>query len=164
MPTRVRFAATALIVIASLALAGCSSAAATPAVVYVTPVPSPTPTPTPDIPNLGRVKFGTHFHATTLEIDRGSMTFARTAKQVCWSAILSAPPKHSTIRMVLVSQGSGGVETGVGSWTQEVSNPGYPMWANCDPLPAQADYRAGSYMLRFLDGVTVLAEGRFILK
>jgi hypothetical protein len=154
--------------IAALA-AGCSGAAATPIVVYVTPTPAvpaaATPVATPILdPTLGKVSFGTHFDAKTLLIDKGSMTFSRTASQVCWSASLSAAPKHATVRQVIVRVGSGGVETGVWSQNDEVSNAAMNLWANCEPFQAEVGYIKGSYMLRFLDGVTVLAEGRFVLK
>ena len=148
---------------------GCSGAAATPIVVYVTPTPAapaastPVATPVPD-PSLGKVSFGTHFNAKTLLIDKGSMTFGRTASQVCWSASLSTSPKHSTVRQVIVRVGSGGVETGAWSQNDEVSNAAMNLWANCEPFQAEVGYVKGSYMLRFLDGVTVLAEGRFVLK
>ena len=159
----------AIVALAAIAvlLVGCSGAGATPITVYVTPSPAaatPVATPVPANPNLGKVAFGTHFNATTLLIDRGSMTFSRTASQVCWSAALSASPKHSTVREVIVRVGSGGVETGVTSQSDEVSNAAMNLWANCEPFEAEVGYVKGSYMLRFLDGVTVLAEGRFVLK
>ncbi len=153
--------------LALLVLAGCSSAGATPRTIYVTPLPpSPTSTPvaTPRDPNLGKVKFGTHYDAKSLVIDRGSMTFSRYASEVCWSAVFNAAPKHATIRVALIRQGPGTVETDVTSWIEEVTNPDYDMWANCQPLAAEAGNKAGSYVLRFLDGVKVLAQGRFILK
>ena len=150
-------------------VAGCSGAAATPIIVYVTPAPAaptaatPVATPVPD-PSLGKVSFGTHFNAKTLLIDKGSMTFSRTASQVCWSASLSASPKHATVRQVIVQVGSGGVETAVRSQSDEVSNAALNLWANCEPFQAVVGYIKGTYILRFLDGVVVLSEGRFILK
>jgi hypothetical protein len=165
MSRRAFLAIVALVSVVVL-LAGCSGAGATPIVVYVTPPPAavtPVATPVPD-PSLGRVSFGTHFNAKTLLIDKGSMTFSRTASQVCWSASLSASPKHATVRQVIVQVGSGGVETAVRSQSDEVSNAALNLWANCEPFQAEVGYVKGSYMLRFLDGVTVLAEGRFVLK
>jgi hypothetical protein len=148
-------------------LAGCSGAGATPRIIYVTPAPAaatPVAPPAPADPNLGKVTFGTHFNATTLLIDRRSATFSRTASQVCWSADLSASPTHATVRQVIVRVGSGGVETGVRSQNDEVSNAAMDLWANCEPFEAEVGYVKGTYMLRFLDGVKVLAEGRFVLK
>jgi len=115
-------------------------------------------------PNLGKVLFGTHYNATTLLIDKGSMTFNRTASEVCWSAELSDEPKHATVREVIVMVKSGGVESQVWSRNESVSNAAYTLWANCEPFTAYVGYVKGSYVLRFLDGVTTLAQGRFILK
>jgi polyisoprenoid-binding protein YceI len=146
--------------------AGCSGAAATPTIVYVTPTPAATAVPpaAPADPNLGKVAFGTHFNATTLLIDKGSATFSRTASQVCWSADLSASPTHATVRQLIVRIGSGGVETAVRSQNDEVSNADMNLWANCEPFQAEVGNVKGTYVLRFLDGVKVLAEGRFVLK
>jgi hypothetical protein len=165
--SRRAFAAIVALVAIAVLQAGCAGAGATPIVIYVTPAPAvatPVATPVPADSNLGKVAFGTHFNATTLLIDRGSMTFSRTASQVCWSAILSAAPKHPTVRQVIVRIGSGGTETDVRSQSDEVSNAELNIWANCEPFEAEVGYVKGSYMLRFLDGVTVLAEGRFVLK
>jgi hypothetical protein len=124
-------------------VAACSGAAATPMVVYVTPTPSAraaaTPVATPVLdPSLGKVSFGTHFNATTLLIDKGSMTFSRTASQVCWSAVFSALPKHASIRKVIVKVGSGGTEKMVWSQSEEISNAEANLWANCEPFQAEA--------------------------
>ena len=167
--SRRAFPAIVALVSVVVLLAGCSGAGGSPIVVYVTPTPggsaaaTPVATLVPD-PSLGKVSFGTHFNAKTLLIDKGSMTFSRTASQVCWSASLSASPKHATVRQVIVRVGSGGVETAVRSQSDEVSNAALNLWANCEPFQAEVGYVKGSYMLRFLDGVTVLAEGRFVLK
>ena len=156
----------ALVVVAAL-VAGCSGGGATPIVVYVTPTPAAVtlaPPAAPVDPNLGKVDFGTHFNATTLVIDKGSATFSRTASQVCWSADLAASPTHSTVRQLIVRVGAGGVETAVRSQSDEVSNADMNLWANCEPFQAEVGNVKGTYVLRFLDGVKVLAEGRFVLK
>ena len=153
-------------VFVAASLAGCSGASSPPIIVYVTPSPAAVPIDTlpPEDPNLGKVSFGTHYNATSLAIDRGSMTFSRTASQVCWSADLSASPTHATVREVIVRLTSGGVETGVWSQSDDVSNAADTLWANCEPFEYDVGNIRGSYLLRFLDGVTVLAEGRFVLK
>ena len=92
------------------------------------------------------------------------MTFSRTASQVCWSADLSASPTHAAMREVIIRVTSGGVETEVSSQSDDIANPQFTLYANCEPLAYEAGYVRGSYLLRFLDGVTLLAEGRFILK
>ena len=183
-----RLIASAVLVASLVLAAGCSGAAPTPQIIYVTPAPAPatptpapaTPTPTPGStplvildatlppppldPRLGKVAFGTHYNATTLLIDKGSMTFSRTASQVCWSAVFSGSPKHASIRKVIVKVGSGGVETMLWSQNQEISNAKFDLYANCEPFEAVIGYVRGTYILRFLDGVAVLSEGRFILK
>jgi hypothetical protein len=183
-----RLMASAVLMASLVLAAGCSGAAPTPQIIYVTPTPAPatptpapaTPTPTPAAtpllilnatlppppldPRLGKVAFGTHYNSTTLLIDKGSMTFSRTASQVCWSAVFSALPKHASIRKVIVKFGSGGTETMVWSQSHEISNAKFDLYANCEPFQAVVGYVKGTYILRFLDGVAVLSEGRFILK
>ena len=158
-----------MVALATLAIvpAGCSGAGATPVIVYVTPTPAAVTLAPPAAPvdaNLGKVAFGTHFSPTTLLIGRGSATFSRTASQVCWSADLSASPTHATVRQVIVRVASGGVETIVRSQNDEVSNAAMNLWANCEPFQAEVGNAKGTYVLRFLDGVKVLGEGRFVLK
>jgi len=68
------------------------------------------------------------------------------------------------IRQIIVRVGSGGVETEVRAQSDDVSNAANLLWANCEPFEAEAGNIRGSYLLRFLDGLTILAEGRFVLK
>ena len=67
------------------------------------------------------------------------------------------PPNHRPRRF-------GGVETEVRAQSDDVSNAANLLWANCEPFEAEAGNIRGSYLLRFLDGLTILAEGRFVLK
>jgi hypothetical protein len=127
--------------------------------------PAETPAPTDVVdPTAGKIDFGTHYDSTTLVIDRGSATFARTVSKICWSAVFSNEATHSTVREILLRLGTGGVETQLQRWNQDISNPSFTVWANCENWRYYTGSRAGSYVLRFLDGVKILAEGKFKLK
>jgi hypothetical protein len=173
----VRRSIAAWVVLGVLASACTSTPAATPIIVYVTPAPpgatlatpiprirvASTPAPPPIDPSLGKVTFGTHFDKETLAIDRGDSTFARGASKICWNAILSDEPTHATIRRYLIRSGSGGTETQLHRWNEDITNPKFTNRANCEDWRFYTRSRAGTYTLRFVDGVKNVAEGKFKL-
>jgi hypothetical protein len=129
-----------------------------------------TPTPTPFIavttpPALpGPIAFGTGLNSDTLEITGARTTFARSYSPIAWSATLSGPAGATTLTWIIASQSASGTESIV--WTQDVnvSNPVFDTLANKDDLASLVNNAAGKYVMRYLRGATILAEGTFTLK
>jgi hypothetical protein len=128
------------------------------------------PTPTPFVavttaPAVaGPIAFGTGYNADTLAVTGERSTFARTYSPIAWSATFSEPAGATTLSWIIASQSASGTEAIV--WTQEVtiSNPAFDTLANKDDLALIVSRVKGRYVMRYLRGATVLAEGTFTLQ
>lgn len=146
---------------ASLALivAGCTTVAAPPAAV-------PTPTPEITVPPLGGsgvITFGTAYNADTLYIDQPLTRFKVASRKIAWSASFSEAAGATTLTFVFASKSSAGVERILVKHDTDVADPAFDLIANDADLSLLAGRKAGGYVLRYLRGSTVLAEGEFSL-
>jgi len=130
--------------------------------VQATPTPFIAVTLPPALP--GPIAFGTGYNSDTLAITGARSTFARTYSPIAWSATLSGPAGATKLTWLIASQSASGTESIV--WTQDVdfSNPAFDTLANKDDLASLVGNVRGTYVMRYLRGATILAEGTFTLK
>lgn len=129
-------------------------------------IPTPTPTAGPTqapIGGTGVVTFGTSYDADTLEIPRPLTRFKVGIKNIAWSASLSESAGATSLTFVLASRSSSGTERIIIKRDVDVSNPAFDTLANEADLSLLLDRKAGGYVLRYLRGSTILAEGQFTL-
>lgn len=131
----------------------------------------PTPTPTlaavpTDAPVVGSglIRFGTGYDTNTLAITGARSTFARTYRPIAWSAEFSEPAGATTLTWILAKVTGGSVETTITTQDVTISNPQDDLVANKGDLAFIVGNGKGTYVMRYLRGATVLAEGRFTLQ
>ena len=155
-----------LIVVAFL-VAGCSGGAT--ATVTPTAVPTQeavaTAEPTDDATPVGTgvITFGTGYNADTLEITGAKSSFKDTVKSIAYSASLIDAVGSTSITLVIASQSTSGTEKTIIKTDVDVSDPADDMFANKLDLAALVGRKPGTYVMRYVRGGDVLAEGNFKL-
>jgi hypothetical protein len=129
--------------------------------IQATPTP---PTVTLPPPAAGPITFGTAYDETTLLIPKPITTFQRTYGQIAWSAELSEPAGATKLTFIVVRRSSGGGESVVVDSETTVGNPANDLIANEYDLAYDLGNVPGTYVMRYLRGATILAEGTFTLK
>jgi hypothetical protein len=123
----------------------------------------PTVPPIPARVGSGIVSFGASFDPGTLAIVQPTSTFKRTVTVIAWSAALNQAANASSVTWTIGSRARTGVETTLISEVIPLSNPQATMLADATDLAAELDRRPGTYVVRYLRGGTVLAQGSFTL-
>lgn len=147
-------------------LVGCGGAVvATPT---PTPIPETTPEPTPEVTpepigGTGIVAFGTGYDPDTLAITGPKSSFKRTVATIAYSASLIEPVGATTVTIIIASHSATGVEKTIVKTDVDVSSPDSDTFANKLDLAGLVNNVAGTYVMRYLRGATLLAEGQFIL-
>jgi hypothetical protein len=150
-----RRAALGLVLLVS---AGCSAAAPpTP-----TPTPYVAPTPTPFV-GSGLISFGTGLDEATLTVTGGRSSFPATTKAIAYSGEFSQIPGATTLEFLIAKRSSSGTETQVYKNTIDLTSPESVFIGDRFDLGALVGRHKGTYVLRFVLGGTILAEGQFIL-
>lgn len=120
------------------------------------------PGPTQTTTNAGRIVFGADYNPATLDIIGEVTQFPLSTKVIAWSARFREPAGATTLTLVLASV-TGSSELIVDSTDVAISNPAFDVVAHRADLVSVVDGKAGTYVLRYLRGATILAEGRFML-
>ena len=149
-----------LLIVAALVVAGCGGGQAAVAPTVEIVVPDPTPEP---VIGSGIVTFGTAYDPDTLLITKPLTTFKLKTKTIAWSASFSEPAGATSIEMILASVSKTGAETVLIQTPTSVSSPEFDLLANKADLVTLVGGKAGTYVLRYLRGSTILAEGTFTL-
>lgn len=138
----------------SLLLVACSA-----------PVPALQPTTIPATPVVGsgRISFGTGYDPTTLKVTGAKSTFGVKSKSIAWSAEFTEQAGATELTLVLASKRQGGAEESIHQEAISISNPAFGILANQADLASIVGNRPGTYVLRYLRGAVVLAEGEFTL-
>jgi len=155
-----------LIVLAALVLAGCSDTANAPVPARTaapTTAPTAVPAAAPEFSRTGIITFGKSFNTNTLKIIGPAVSFKASSKLIAWSAELSEPAGATTITVILASRTAGGAESLLYKLDVDISDPSFGILANKADLALVVDRKPGTYIMRYLRGGTVLAEGTFRL-
>jgi hypothetical protein len=151
-------------VLMAVLVAGCSGGTVAQRTDSLTaPVVTAAPVPDTPPPGSGVITFGTAYNADSLLIAKPLTTFKRTVTTIAWSAEFSEPAGATTVKFVFASVSKGGGESIVYQDNAAISNPTFDLLANKANLAAIAGNKAGTYVLRYIRGGTVLAEGTFTL-
>ena len=94
----------------------------------------------------GVITFGTAYDPDDLSIPQPRASFKTTTKKIAWSASLLTPAGATSLTLILA-----------------VSDPSFDVLANEADLALLLDRKAGTYVMRYLRGSDVLAEGQFAL-
>ena len=111
----------------------------------------------------GRITFGVAYDHETLAIPSERTRFKRTYREIAWSADLIRPVNTSFVTWLVVSLESSGAELPVFDVEEPTDQPGVTVLANAGDLTLLVGHAAGTYVMRYLDGSELLAEGSFTL-
>lgn len=140
-------------------LGACSAATPPPAAPQATPL---VPTQAP-VAGTGVVTFGTSYDPDDLSIPDPRTRFKSTYSPIAWSASLIEPAGATSLTFVIASQSATGVERIIIKEDVDVSDPAFDVMANQADLALVVGRVSGTYVVRYLRGSTVLAEGTFTL-
>ena len=140
-----------------LLVGGCSTAASSAG---ATPTHSPTTTPAF---GTGIVTFGKSYNTNTLGIVGAETVFKTTTPLIAWSASFREAAGTTSVTSILASRTGSGVEITINEQQAQISDPRDDLIANKADLAWIAGRKPGTYVLRYLRGATVLAEGTFRL-
>ncbi|MEX1172439.1 MAG: hypothetical protein WEG56_07490 [Chloroflexota bacterium] len=90
-------------------------------------------------------------------------SFKTTYPEIAWSADLTRAVGATSIEWVLASQSASGTERVTWSQELDISNPDSDLLANKLDLAFFVDDEPGTYVMRYIEGGEVLAEGTFTL-
>lgn len=142
--------------------------AATP---RTTPVPTarstPAPTEAPGVvgagqAGIGEVLFGTGFDSDAFAVTGATSRFKVTYPEISYQATLSRAPGADELTMT-ISRRSGSGETVAFTIPITMGNPTFNQLANSFDIATMVDNKAGQYVMRFVAGGEVVAEGEFEL-
>lgn len=114
------------------------------------------------IVGTGVITFGVALDPETSKVTNALARFKSTYRDMAWSASLTRPVDDSSVIWVVASQVDSGGEEARFS-VEEPTDPGARILANSGDLAVLVDNEPGTYVMRYLDGREVLAEGRFTL-
>ena len=141
----------------AVVVSGCGTA--TPAV--VTPAPTAAPTAVPE--GAGLITFGGNYDESSLEITAPDTTFKTSSTKIAWSAYLREPARATTLTLVIARKRSSGTLEVVVREEVDVPNPDYEVLVDREDLARMVDRRRGAYLMRYVRGTAILAEGEFTL-
>jgi hypothetical protein len=151
-----------------LLLAACSTdrpqATARPALVKEVPVAAAIAAfvPAPE-PGTAVITFGVTYDRDTLDIAKPLTRFKRTFPDIAWRAQLSRGVTGPSVTWSVALRASSGHETTLFSVDEPLDGPGVTTLANSGDLAGLVGHKAGAYVMRYVDGREVLAEGTFTL-
>jgi hypothetical protein len=99
----------------------------------------------------------------TLAIVKPASSFKTTSRLIAYSADLSEPAGTVAATLIYATREAGGVESVVYKMSWPVADPSFTRLATKEDLAGFFGRKPGTYVLRFLRGATVLAEGTFRL-
>ena len=111
----------------------------------------------------GTITFGRAYDPETLTIPSAVTRFKRTFREIAWSADLIRPVSGSFVTWLVVGLESTGTELPVFDVEEPTNQAGATILANAGDLALLVGHVAGTYVMRYLDGSEVLAEGSFTL-
>jgi hypothetical protein len=111
----------------------------------------------------GAITFGTAYNPKTLQITKPLTRFKRTFPEIAWSAGLSRGVDAASMSWVVVRRSTSGVEKAVFTVDEPIDGPEVVTVANAGDLAGIVGNVAGTYVMRYVDGGEVLAEGTFTL-
>lgn len=140
------------------ACAGGGGATASPSAVVATP-------PQTSVPATGSgvITFGHDYDPASLSIIKRSSKFRTNEPEIAWRAEFSEAARAPSVQFVLAGVGAGGVETPIERLDVAIDSPDFKLLANKADLTSLVKHRAGTYVMRYVRGDTVLAEGTFKL-
>jgi len=163
MPVLLTAALLAVVVVA------CGSAArplitARPPAVTLPPTEAPVAEePLPDLTGLGVITFGTGLDEEAFEVTGETRRFKRTYRNIAWVAQLDRAVGTDTLEWVVAEVRKGGSESVLYRDEITVANPEHDAFANELDLALLLDNKAGRYVMRYLVGGEIAAEGEFEL-
>lgn len=111
----------------------------------------------------GKITFGTKINTDTLFITTVKDTWKTSSKKIWWSASFSEAAGADTLKFIVASRSGSGTEKVLYTEKVEISDPRADIVANYGDLAGIVKRKAGTYVVRYLRGATVLAEGTFRL-
>jgi len=119
-------------------------------------------TPTPAPADLGTIVFGDSYDAANGDIVNPKTTF-KVGASVAWSAIFTEAAGATTITQIFSKIGTGNSEQAVRTTDEQISSPDWTSLYNTYPNMSGMLGGAGTYILRYFHGTTLLAEGKFTI-
>lgn len=119
--------------------------------------------PAPEERGTGFITFGRAYDPETLAIPSALTRFKRTFREIAWSADLIRPVNATFVTWLVVRLESTGTELPVFDVEEPTDQVGVTTLANAGDLALLVGHAAGTYVMRYLDGDEVLAEGLFTL-
>ena len=156
-----RLLAIALLV-AACSESGTAGAVTAPGQIEPTGVATPEPTPAHE-GGTGRITFGTAYDPDTLEITTPFTKFKRGYPAIAWSADLTHAVGPTSITLVISRQSTTGVDETIVSQDVKIGDPDITILANVADLASLVDNRPGTYVMRYVKSVEILAAGSFTL-
>ena len=111
----------------------------------------------------GVITFGTAIDPDTLSIAQPFTKFQRTYPAIAWSARFARPIGVASITLVIVKPSRSGGEETMLSEAVPIADPDGTILTNIADLAALVDNRPGTYVMRYVRSVEVLAAGTFTL-
>lgn len=109
------------------------------------------------------IVFGTKYDDNLVMTDPKS-SFKRTVPRIAWSVQLTGPAGATTLTWILATRSSSGTERELVREEVPVSDPTFDVFANSADLATLVGHKAGTYVMRYARGATIIAEGTFALK
>lgn len=152
----------------TLLLSGCADAnaypSAAPALMRPVSVEQAMVSMTPDQKiAVGVITFGTSLDPETRDIPKPLTRFRRTYPLIAWSADLSRGVDAAFVSWVVVRQSESGAEELVFDVEWPIDDASDTHLATTGSLAFHVDNIAGTYVMRYMDSLEVLAEGTFTL-
>jgi hypothetical protein len=114
-------------------------------------------------PGAGVITFGVGFDPTTLAIPKPLTRFKRTFPEIAWGARLTHGVTAYFVTWEVARRSASGIETPIFSVEEPIDGSDVTILANAGDLALLVDKKAGDYVMRYLNGREVLAEGIFTL-
>lgn len=111
----------------------------------------------------GVITFGTSYDPETLDIPEPLTRFKRTFPTIAWSADLAHGVNSAFVSWVVVRLAETGDEETMFDVEEPIDDASITNLANSGNLALHVDNLAGTYVMRYLNGHEVLAEGFFTL-
>ncbi len=111
----------------------------------------------------GVITFGTSYDPDTLDIPEPLTRFKRTFPTIAWSAELAHGVNSAFVSWVVVRLAETGDEETMFDVEEPIDDASITNLANAGNLALHVDNVAGTYVMRYLNGYEVLAEGVFTL-
>lgn len=156
----------ALVLVLSACGGGGTEATARPALVQPEALPADVaiaPIEVVPEPETGVITFGTAYDPSTLAIPTPLTRFKRTYPVIAWGTHLTSGVTAPSLTWSVARRSASGKETQVFSVDEPIDGSDVTVLANSGDLALLVDNQAGDYVMRYLDGRVLLAEGLFTL-